>query len=43
MNKQDLIELFEMFLNEQGKWLAFKEYIESQGYTLLEIGMEDEE
>lgn len=43
MSKEEIAELFEQFLNETGQWYNFKEFIESQGYNLEELGFKDED
>lgn len=42
MEKKELIELFEQFLNEHGQWYSFKDWVEDQGYTIEELGFTDE-
>ena len=41
MDKEELIELIDQFLNDKGMWHQFKEWIEKQGYTLEELGFKD--
>lgn len=43
MNKEELVQIFDQFLNEHGQWQNFKDYIEGQGYTLSELGFPDED
>lgn len=43
MSKEEIAELFEQFLNEIGQWYNFKEFIESRGYNLEELGFQDED
>lgn len=42
MDKEELIIIFTSFLNEQGKWYNFKDFIEAQGYTMTELGFNEE-
>ena len=42
MEKKEIVEEFESFLNETGQWQHFKAWILSKGYELSEFGMEDE-
>ena len=42
MKQEEVVELFEEFLNEQGQWQNFKMWLEEKGYKLEEIGMNDE-
>lgn len=42
MDKEILIELFERFLNEAGIWYNFKDFVEKQGYTVEDLGFDDE-
>jgi len=41
LDKEQLAEEFENFLNESGQWQNFKEWIEEQGYEVADFGMED--
>lgn len=41
MDKKEVVQLFEDFLNENGQWNVFKEWLEEMGYKLEELGMED--
>lgn len=43
MSKEEIVEVFEQFLNETGNWYHFKEFVEKQGYTLEELGFKDED
>ena len=42
MEKQEIIEIFSQFLNENGMFYQFKEFIESQGYSLAEMGLTED-
>jgi hypothetical protein len=42
LNKEELSQELEEFLNQSGQWLAFKSFIEAKGYALSEFGIEDE-
>lgn len=41
MEKEELIELFEQFLNDNGKYCAFKVWLDCRGYTLQELGFKE--
>ena len=42
MKKEDLILLFESFLNESGQWNNFEQWLEERGEpTTQELGFED--
>ena len=43
IDRKELTDLFEEFLNDNSMFWIFKDYIEERGYTLLELGIEDEE
>jgi len=38
---EEIIRVFTDFLNESGNYYSFKDFIEKQGYTLEEFGMEE--
>lgn len=41
MTKEELIEIFEMFLNETGNWTNFEEWLMfTLNYTPVEIGFD---
>jgi hypothetical protein len=42
MDKEELIELFDRYLNEIGKYYSFQEWIEKQGYSMSELGFKEE-
>lgn len=42
INKEELIQVFEQFLNETGNWYNFKEFVEKQGYTIEELGFSED-
>jgi hypothetical protein len=42
LDKKQLAEEFENFLNESGQWQNFKGWIEDKGYELADFGIEDE-
>jgi len=42
VDKKELTELFEDFLNENSMFWVFKNYIEERAYNLKELGMDDE-
>lgn len=43
MEKTEIVELFDRFINEFGMFNHFKKWIEDEGYTLDEIGIKDDE
>lgn len=43
LSKVDIAELFEMFLNENGMYWKFKDFIEEHGYTVEELGFQTED
>jgi hypothetical protein len=42
MKEEEIIEQFELFLNESGNWINFKSWIEDHGYTMSDFKMKDE-
>jgi hypothetical protein len=42
LDKEQLAEEFENFLNENGMWQTFKSWTEEKGYEVADFGMEDE-
>lgn len=42
LNKKEIAQIVEDFLNNTGQWFDFKNYIENKGYKLEELGFEDE-
>ena len=43
MEKEEIVELFDQFVSEKGLWYDFKEWLESQGYSVEELGFKDED
>ena len=43
IDKKELADLFEEFLNDNSMFWVFKKYIEERGYSLPELGIEDED
>jgi len=43
IDREELISVIEMFLEDSGNWYNFKAHIENQGYTVQELGFEDDE
>ena len=43
MSKQEIAELFEEFLNENGQWHTFKNWLQERGYDLTDVCMTDED
>ena len=39
---KELINLLDTFINENGLWTTFKEFVENQGYTLSELGFQED-
>lgn len=39
----EIIDLFDKFVNLTGQWQNFKKFVEDQGYTIEELGFEDDE
>ena len=42
INKEELIELFDGFLNDYGLYPQFENHIEEKGYTKEELGIEED-
>lgn len=40
--KQEIIQVIDEFLNSNGLWYQFKDFVESKGYTVTELGFKDE-
>lgn len=40
---EEIIKLFDRFVCESGQWQNFKKFVEDQGYTVEELGFEDDE
>jgi ABC-type phosphate transport system ATPase subunit len=43
LSKKEIGELVVDFLNENGMWQTFKDFIEQKGYSLSELSIEDDE
>ena len=43
MDKKEMAEVFERFLNETGNYYRFKEFVEEQGYYMAEFLMLEED
>lgn len=43
LTKEEIIEIIDRFVNEYGLWPQFKSFVESQGYTVQELGIKDED
>lgn len=41
LEQEEMSKVFDQFINENGLFQQFKTFIESQGYTLAEFGMEE--
>ncbi len=39
MEKEEIAQIFEDFLNEKGMWYAFTEWLDNKGYKLSELGL----
>lgn len=42
MKKDELLELFDRFLKENGLWYSFSDWLLSIGYTEEDLGFKDE-
>lgn len=42
LSKEEIIELFDQFLNEHSQFYVFKEWLEEKGYTLAELGIKED-
>ncbi len=42
LDKEEIIELVDNFINEVGMWSKFVEWLEEQGYTPDEIGFPED-
>lgn len=42
MDKKEIAGIIEQFLNEQGQWANFTDFLETQGYTLAELGFNED-
>lgn len=43
MEREELLELFEEFLNERELWNTFADWLRDRGYEAADLGFEDEE
>jgi hypothetical protein len=43
LSKKEIGEVFVEFLNENGMWYTFKQFVEEKGYSLSELEIEDDE
>ena len=43
IDKKELIQIFEQFLNETGNWYRFTDFAEKEGYTIEELGFSEDE
>ena len=41
MSKEEIIQIVDNFINENGLWYKFKDHVEEQGYTVKELGFPD--
>ncbi len=41
--KEDVVRVVDEFINDNGLWQEFKEFVERQGYTVKELGFKDDE
>lgn len=42
MDREELVQIFDRFLNETGNWNKFEEWLEEQGYSMEELGFTDD-
>lgn len=42
LSQDEVKEIFQDFLNESGEWINFKSFIEDKGYSLEELGFEED-
>lgn len=42
MDKQEIIDLMDEFINDKLLWNEFKEWVYIRGYTVEELGFEEE-
>jgi hypothetical protein len=42
MSKEEIVQLFDEFINENGMLYAFKEWLQERGYSLQEVGLKDD-
>lgn len=40
---EEIVNIFDEYLNDNGMWQDFKKYIEEKGYRLEELGMKEDE
>jgi hypothetical protein len=43
LSKEEIGRVFEDFLNENGMWQIFKDFIEEKGYSLSELGIDEDD
>lgn len=43
ISKDELIRLIDDFVNERGLWPQWKAFAKKRGYTMQELGMNDED
>jgi hypothetical protein len=43
VTKTDVVTVVDAFVNQYGLWPKFKSFVESQGYTVKELGFPDED
>lgn len=42
LDKEEVIELLDSFLNETGNWYTFCDYLRERGYSPEDLGLDDE-
>lgn len=43
IEQEDLVEIFDRFINDLGLWGTFKEWVEEHDYTVEELGFPPDE
>lgn len=40
---EEIIHLFDFFINDHGLWQEFKKFLEDRGYTPSDLGLDDDD
>lgn len=43
LSKKEIVEIFEDFLNNNGLWNDFKDFVEEKGYQVTELGFSEDD
>lgn len=43
VEREEIIEVFDMYINDNGLFYDFKKYIEDKGYSLEELGFNEDD